>query len=113
MTSFKQYLAESSTASTSFTGWNMSTLLDAHVNSGYDLSAEERKTFKQMKFDQKSGKKPSFFVLCHDDNEGGDKFYITKLHLEFTSDGKIGAEPSGSPTAEGTLAEMKKKFESL
>lgn len=112
MTSFKQYLTES--AGTTFASWTMSTLLDAYNNAGYELTADDRKSFKACKFNPKSGKKPYFWVLCKDDaSVEDDSFYITTLHLEFTADGKIGAEPAGMPNFEGTSAEMKKKFESL
>jgi hypothetical protein len=110
---FKTFLTEGASAALNFASWNMSTLLDAYVNAGYDLSQQERKTFKAMKFNPKSGKKPYFWVLCENDSGDDGEYYITTIHLEFTSDGKIGAEPAGMPGAEGTYAEMKKEFEKL
>jgi len=114
MTTFKQYLTEGSSASLDFGSWNMATLLAAYNNAGYELTATDRTTFKAMKFNKKSGKKPYFWILCKDyASIEDDAYYITTLHLEFTTDGKIGAEPAGMPGSEGTYAEMKKKFESL
>jgi hypothetical protein len=110
---FKTFLTEGTSAALSFASWNMSTLLDAYVNAGYDISTEERKSFKAMKFNPKSGKKPYFWVLCENDSGDEGEFYITTMHLGFTTDGKVGAEPAGMPGSEGTYADMKAEFAKL
>lgn len=117
MTTFKTFLAEGAAASLDFNSWTMGTLLAAYENAGYDLSSEDRRSFKALKFDKKSGKKPCFWVLCFNeeadtDEDAPDQFYITKLFLEFR-DGKIAAEPQGMPSFEGTWAEMNDKLKKL
>lgn len=117
MKTFKSFLTEGASTALSFASWNLGTLLDAYSNAGYDLSADDRKTFKGLKFNPKSGKKPYFWVLCenteYSDGDTEGQFYITTMHLGFTSDGKIGAEPAGMPAADGTYAEMNKEFGKL
>lgn len=114
MKTFKSFLAEGTTEMFNPATFKLPALLTMYENSGYNFLSGERATFKAAKYAGYKRKKHSYYFLCENDetNDESDEYYISQMFLELNEAG-LCLEPSGSPMAEGTKDEMKKKFESL
>ncbi len=114
MKTFKTFLSEGVTEMFNPATFKLPALLTMYENAGYELTGNDRSSFKAVKYAGFKNKKHSYFMLCYNDNndDQDNEYYISQMFLELNEKG-LCLEPSGTPTAEGTQAEMKKKFESL
>jgi hypothetical protein len=109
---FKQYLTESSVASFDVKGIELEDLIDCYKNAGYNVPKSEMKYFKDCRYEGYKNKQHCYVVFMEDDNEGG--FYLTRFYLSLGSEGKVTAEPAGTPFFENDdEAVVRKKFESI
>jgi len=112
MMSFKQFLAESSVASFDVKGMDLEDLIDCYKNAGYMVPKNEMKFFMDCRYEGYKNKSHSYVVFMEDDNKGG--YYLTRFFLSIGQEGKVIAEPAGTPFFENDDEDVvREKFETI
>lgn len=112
MKSFKRFLAESAVASFDVKGMDIEDLIDCYKNAGYNVPRNEMRYFMDCRYEGYKNKTHSYVVFMEDDNEGG--FYLTRFFLSLGPEGKVIAEPAGTPFFENDDEDVvRDKFESI
>lgn len=112
MMSFKQFLAESSIASFDVKGMDLEDLIDCYKNAGYEVPKNEMKFFMDCRYEGFKNKSHSYVVFMEDDNKGG--YYLTRFFLSLGQEGKVIAEPAGTPFFENDDEDVvREKFETI
>lgn len=113
MTTFKKFLSEASSSSAlvNVTKFTLDTLIECYKNAGYEVPANEVRFFKASKYVKYISKNHSHqFVVMMEDDGNSDEFYISNFYVELNSEGKLVAEPGGTPSFSGTEEEVRKAF---
>lgn len=112
MKTFKQYLTESSVASFDVKSMDIEDLIDCERNAGYEISRSDMKLYKDCKYEGFKSGKHCYIVFMEDDNE--EQFYLTRMYLSLGKEGKVIAEPAGTPFFENeSEAVVLKKFQDM